>query len=73
MSVVQGISWTGIEPRLETIQIMGWSSNSVNFTIDGSYDINYTYTYIETTQRLTISFNVDSTLDMNKKWVIDFQ
>jgi len=73
MNVAIGNSWTGIEPRLETIQIMGWPSNSVNFTIDGSYDIHYTYTYIEITQRLTINFNADSTLDMNKNWVIDFQ
>lgn len=72
MIVTNGTSWNGIEPRLETIQIMGWSSNSVNFTVDGNYDVNYKYTFIETTQRLTINFNVDSTLNMNKDWVINF-
>jgi hypothetical protein len=73
MSVIQGKgNWTGIEPKLDMIQIMGWSSNSINFTLNGSYDVNYTYTYIESTQRLSINFKNDSTLDMNSDWVIEF-
>ena len=74
MKVNSGESWTRIEPKLDMIEIMGWSSKSANISIGGVFwneGTNYTYTYIESTKRLTVNF-IDM-LDMNSNWVINFQ
>lgn len=62
-------NWPGIQQKLDNIQVMGWPTRPTTIRINGVAADPATYTYVDSSKRLTLTCN----LDMNEINVINFQ
>lgn len=63
------ISWQGVRPVLDNIQVMGVPARPTRILINGVPVNSGDFTYVDVTKRLTLTCNVD----MNVNNVIEFQ